>query len=200
MNRRILKWAVCLALFVGAGQTVCAQESDEAPKYHFGVRVGYMETNVRHDFHLDGHSDRNCQSFMGGLSFDTRLIQKPLYFETGLYAANRGVDVRDGSNRYAENNFSLLIPAMLSYHFYPTHDLGIAPFAGLFGAYDFGFEKVDYGVRLGFGVNYKQVCLHFGVDFGLKDDLFKNPGGYYESDGNLASYFVTLGWNFLGKR
>lgn len=196
----MLKGMVCLAFLTGALQTVNAQNSEDAPKYHLGVRLGYAETNVRHDFHLDGHSDRNCQSFMGGVNFDVRLNSKPLYLETGLYGSNRGVDVRDGSRRYTQYNFSLLVPALISYHFYPTYNLGINPFAGPFAAYNFGFEKVDYGLRLGVGVNYKQVGLNFGVDWGMRDNLFYNKEGYYENDGNLFSFFVTLGWNFLGNR
>ena len=200
MKRNMWKWAVCAALLLGVGQAAFAQETEKAPKYHLGVRVGYVETNVRHDLHLDGHSDQNCQSFAAGVNFDTRLIKKPLYFETGLYGSNRGVDVRDGSRRYAAKNFSLLVPAALSYHFYPNRNLGISPLAGAFAAYNFGFEKVDYGIRMGCGVNYKQVKLNFGLDLGLRDNLFENEHGYYEKDGNLTSLFVTLGWSFLGNR
>ncbi len=100
MRKNMLNWVACLGLLMGGFQIASAQEQEEAPKYHLGVRVGYAETNVRHDFHLDGHSDRNCQSFMGGVNFDVRLNSKPLYLETGLYGSNRGVDVRDGSRRY----------------------------------------------------------------------------------------------------
>lgn len=53
---------------------------------------------------------------------------------------------------------------------------------------------------MGCGVNYKQVNLNFGLDLGLRDNLFENEHGYYEKDGNLTSLFVTLGWNFLGNR
>lgn len=200
MRKNMLNWVACLGLLLGGIQTASAQEQEEAPKYHLGVRVGYAETNVGRDFHLDGHSDRNCQSFMAGVAFDTRLIRKPLYLETGLYGSNRGVDVRDGSNQCKEDNFSLLVPVMVSYHFYPTYNLGINPFGGPFVAYDCGFEKVDYGFRVGFGVNYKQVCMNFGCDFGLKDNLFNNPNGALGEEGYLTSLFVTLGWNFLGNR
>ncbi len=200
MKRNIWKYAVCAALLWGAGQTAVAQDSEEAPKYHLGVKAGYVETNVWHDLHLDGQSDRNCQSFMAGMSFDTRLIRKPLYLETGLYGYNRGVDVRDGSRRYAKDNFALMVPVMLSYHFYPNYNLGIEPFAGPFVAYNCGFKQADYGIRVGCGVNYKQVCFNFGFNFGLKDNMFDNENGFYEQDGILTSLFVTLGWNFLGNR
>ncbi len=200
MKRNIWKYVVCAALLLGAGQAAKAQESEEAPKYHLGVKVGYAETNVWHDLHLDGHSEWNCQSFMAGVSFDTRLIRKPLYLETGLYGSNRGVDVIDGTRRFTKNNFSLMVPVMLSYHFYPTYNLGIEPFFGPFAAYNCGFEQMDYGLRLGCGINYRRICFNFGFDFGLKDHMFDNKEGFYEHDGMLTSFFVTLGWNFLGNR
>lgn len=193
-----LKCLVCLILLTGLSQTVNANDYDEVPKYHLGVRLGYSETNVWHDLHLDGHSDRNCQSFMVGVAFDEKFIRKPLYIETGLYVSNRGVDVRDGSRRYAEDNFSVMVPALISYHFHPTTDFGIAPFGGPFMAYNFGFEKMDYGLRMGFGINYKQIVANFGFDFGLRDNMFHNEDGWMPNDGLLTSFFVTLGWNFLG--
>ncbi len=194
----MMKWAVCLGLLTGATQSTSAQE---APQYHLGVRVGYAETNVLHDLHLDGRSDLNCRSFLAGVAFDTRLTSKPLYFETGLYGANRGVYVIDGSREYRKDNFSLMVPALFSYHFYPGHkNFGISPFVGPFFAYDCGFEKLDYGIKLGFGLNYQKVVANFGFDFGLKDNLFDNPEGWRENDGLLTSFFVTLGWNFIGNK
>lgn len=195
----MMKWAVCLALLTGATQAANAQEED--PKYHLGVRVGYSETNVWHDLHLDGRSEWNCRSFQAGLAFDTRLLSRPLYFETGLYGSNRGVYVIDGSREYRKDNFSLMAPALLSYHFHPGHgNFGIAPFGGVFFAYNCGFEKPDYGFKLGFGVNYKKVVANFGFDFGLRDNMFYNKEGWAEHDGMLTSFFVNVGWNFLGNK
>ncbi len=200
MNRRLLKLAVCTALFAGFSNTAKAQKWLDAPKYHLGVRVGYSETNVWHDLHLDGHGDMNCQSVVVGAAFDVKLTKLPFYLETGLYYSNRGVDVVDGSRRYAQDNHSLLVPALLSYHIYTATNVSIQPFVGPFVAYNFGFEKPDYGFRLGCGVNYKNAYLNGGFDLGCRDNMFYNKEGFYEEDGNLLSFFVTVGWNFLGNR
>lgn len=200
-DRKSWKAVVCLMLLAGVSHNAAAQKWLDAPKYHLGVRLGYMETNVRHDIHLfDGHGDMNCQSVTAGAAFDVKLTKIPFYLETGLYYSNRGVDVVDGSRRYARDNHSLLVPAMLSYHIYPGTNVSIQPFAGPFVAYNFGFEMPDYGLRLGCGVNYKQAYLNVGCDIGMRDNMFYNKEGFYEDDGNLTSIFVTVGWNFLGNR
>ena len=198
MKRIFTRAALALALLAGGTQAALAQDF-EAPKYHLGIRAGYSETNVLHDFHLDSHGDRNRQSFVAGIDFDYRIVSRPLYLETGLYGSNRGVDVRDGSRRYAENNFALMVPVLLSYHFLADEKFNIDPFVGPYFAYNCGFKQMDYGLRFGCGFVVKQVTLHLGCDLGLKDEMFHNEQGERQDDGLLTSLYVTLGWNFLSK-
>lgn len=84
--------------------------------------------------------------------------------------------------------------------FHPIDDMGINPFVGPFVACNFGFKKPDYGLRFGCGVNYKQVGLNFGVDWGMKDNQFYNKDGILRERSKHLLVFRYLGIDFLGNK
>ncbi len=81
--------------------------------------------------------------------------------------------------------------------FHPIDDLGINPFVGPFVACNFGFKKPDYGLRFGCGVNYKQVGLNFGVDWGMRDNQFYNKDGILRERCKPLLVFRYLGIGLL---
>lgn len=201
MKKRLMILSV-IALVLGGNQTAEAQNWRNAPQYHFGIRGGISGTTSMDD---GGDGDNGTYDLWGptfGVAFDTKVAKIPFYIETGLYYMNRGqkYDVwslgdytPSYATRYTENNHSLLVPALISYHAYTSRNVSIQPFTGPFFAYGFNDEEFDFGWRLGCGLNVQQFYVNLGVDFGLKDDFERH-------EGQVSSFFMTVGWNFLGKR
>lgn len=189
----------CLFFLVGNMQ-MKAQNWRNAPQYHFGVRAGASFTNSWEDSWDGGADTKDLVGSMLGVAFDTKVAKIPFYVETGLYYMNRGLryeayrwDNIHSSYDYTENNHSVLVPALISYHAYINKNMSFQPFMGPYLAYGFNDEEIDYGWRMGCGFNAKQFYVNVGVDYGLKDD-------FEQHEGNVCSVFLTLGWNFRGKR
>lgn len=187
-----------LLLFVG-GVQVKAQNWRNAPQFHFGVRAGISVSNQVLDWWDDNDGDVLVAP-MTGVAFDTKIAKIPFYVETGLYYMNRGFKYgevwTDGPHkvtRGTEDNHSFLVPALISYHAYINKNMSFQPFMGPYLSYGFGNEELDYGWRFGCGFNAQQLYVNMGFDLGIKDN-FDNPWG------RTSAFFVTVGWNILGKR
>ena len=97
----------------------------------------------------------------------------PLYVETGLYYTNRYV--------YDYDNHSLLIPALITYHFPVKNKNTVQPFIGPFISYGFDEGTLDGGIRLGVGYNSNKIYINCGYDLSMnygvdEDALFINIG------------------------
>ena len=189
---------VCLLLLIG-GVQVKAQNWRNAPQFHFGVRAGFSVSNIAEDW-WGKQFDTNLVAPMAGVAFDTKVAKIPFYVETGLYYMNRGFrydNVWVGGEyrvtRETENNHSFLVPALISYHAYINKDMSFQPFMGPYISYGFGNEEFDCGWRIGCGFNAKQFYVNMGCDLGVKDN-FDDPWG------RSNAFFMTVGWNFLGKK
>lgn len=192
---------MALSLFLTATVPVNAQNWRNAPKEHFGIRAGISSTDVLGDI-WDGAGDVTALTApMVGIAYDVKVAKLPFYVETGLYYMNRGqkyegtihYDGHYSSYKETENNHTLLVPALFSYHAYVNKNMSIQPFMGPYLAYGFNDEEADYGWRMGCGFNAKQFYVNVGFDLGLKDDFDTHPG-------EVSSVFMTVGWNFLGKK
>lgn len=188
----------CLLLLIG-GVQVKAQNWRNAPQFHFGVRAGFSVTNIAEDWWGD-QDGNNLVAPMAGIAFDTKVAKIPFYVETGLYYMNRGYkydNVWVGGEyrvtRETENNHSFLVPALISYHAYINKDMSFQPFMGPYISYGFDNEEFDCGWRIGCGFNVKQFYINMGCDLGIKDD-------FDDQWGRTNSFFMTVGWNFLGKK
>lgn len=188
----------CLLLLIG-GMQVKAQNWRNAPQFHFGVRAGFSVSNIAEDW-WDGKDGNNLVAPMAGVAFDTKVAKIPFYVETGLYYMNRGYRYENvwvgGEYRVTsetENNHSFLVPALISYHAYINKDMSFQPFMGPYISYGFGNEEVDCGWRIGCGFNAKQFYVNMGCDLGVKDN-------FDDSWGRTNAFFMTVGWNFLGKK
>lgn len=188
-----------IALLAGGVQTASAQNWRYAPQYHFGIRAGIADTTP-----LESWDGSNTTDFWGpivGVAFDTKVAKLPFYIETGAYVMNRGWKREsewDGSSHYehyshTENNSSLLIPALFSYHAYASKNVAIQPFMGPYYAWSFDKQEDDYGWRFGCGLSVKRFYVNMGFDLGIKDNFDSH-------EGRVSSFFMAVGWNFLGKR
>lgn len=200
MKKEILNFVLVAALLVSA-QNMAAQNWLNAPKSHFGIRAGIAATNTLADDWDGDYGSTDLISPMAGIAYDTRIAKIPFYVETGLYFLDRGQKYKIDRNGYhhsyatteRESNFSMLVPAVISYHAYTGKNISIQPFMGPYLAYGFSDEEIDYGWRLGCGLNIKQFYVNMGYDIGLKDDFDTH-------EGHVSTAFITVGWNFLGKR
>lgn len=191
-----------VALLAGGFQTASAQNWRNAPQYHFGIRGGISGTTSLDDGWDGDNGTYDLWAPTVGLAYDTKIAKIPFYVETGLYYMNRGQKYEvwsvgnypSTSERYTENNHSLLVPALISYHIYTGKNVSIQPFTGPYFAYGFNDEEFDFGWRIGCGLNVKQFYVNLGADLGLKDSF---DSSHY---GNVSSFFMTVGWNILGKR
>ena len=192
-----------IVFLAGGVQTAGAQNWHNAPQYHFGIRAGFSDTNTLSDDWDGDYSSKDLWGPMLGVAFDTKIAKLPFYFETGAYFMNRGqrysVDnwenERPSHHRtaYSDNNNSIVIPAMISYHAYINKDMSFQPFMGPFVSFGLEDSETDYGLRMGCGFNVKQFYVNMGMDIGLRND-------FETHEGHVSSLFMTVGWNFLGKR
>lgn len=195
-----MKTAAAVLLLAATAQTAQAQRWRDAPRFHLGVRAGVSTTAPLELW--DGGDSEELTAPMAGVAFDTRVANIPFYIETGVYYMNRGCkttgreysDNIPHSYAYTQNFHSLLIPALISYHAYVADKVSLQPFMGPFVALSLSSDETgDYGWRFGCGINVKQIYASVGFDLGLKDN-------FYFHEGNVSSLFVTVGWNFIGKR
>lgn len=188
-----MQWFLPIVAALGISQTAGAQKWADAPQYHFGVRAG-AASSVPLASNWDGSGEYPLWSPVLGVSVDTRVAKLPFYIESGLYYIDRGYKVKEDHVEIAtEHNHSILIPALISYHAYTSTQVSVQPFTGPYLAYGFGDTEADYGWRVGCGVNVKQFYANIGFDLGLRDN-------FHSHEGNVSSFFVTLGWNILGER
>lgn len=203
MKKKIVALMAVVALLIGGVQTAIAQNWLNAPQYHLGVRVGFSDTQALADNWDGDNGSTDKFGPMAGVAFDTKIAQLPFYIETGAYFMNRGLkytaDYWNENHQYhrhvswSEDNNSLLIPVMLSYHAYINKTMALQPFFGPYVAFGFEDDATDYGLRMGCGFNVKQFYVNMGLDFGLRSD-------FNTHEGEVSSAFMTVGWNFLGKR
>lgn len=210
MKKKVLFTIVCMIMSYNLN--VHAQ-SYYYPSFHMGIRGGVTFTKVVDYNYLKGKT-----APYGGLAFDFRLAQIPLYLETGLYYMDRGytIDYKKWLNDDPEfNHFYdfggwslpdeekvsycfLNLPILFSYHYYVTGKMALQPFAGGFIGYNIDTtsshnyrNRFEGGVRVGLGVNYGRLYVNVGYDIGL----FKSEG-----DIKMNALFLTLGFNIVGSR
>lgn len=164
----------------------------EYPGFHMGLRGGATLSTV---------TGNDSYAFpYGGIGMDFKVTPSlPIYIETGLYYMNKGYTATTGrKGDIDEDNHSVLLPLLASYHFYITDKMSVQPFVGPFVSYGFGLEDVDYGVRVGCGWNFRRLYLNFGYDFGLRNIEY-GSGRYFET-GKSGTFFATVGFNWAGSR
>lgn len=185
----LLSAAILFSVTLTANAQLLKKENFSVPDpMHFGVRGGV-------DINKWTHSEPYVFP-TAGVALDYQLTPTaPIFIGTGLSFVNY-VDY-DG-HEYDEYQTTLHIPATLSYHINVAPHLFINPFAGFFGAYYLHTtfdESLNYGFRIGLGMNFKRLTFDVAYDAGL--------ASHKEGDGEglkTSTVFLTVGYNFLGKR
>lgn len=167
-----------------------------AVRYHVGARAGVGFSSYDFD------ESRVITMPTGGIAVDYRVASVPVYVESGLYYMDMGtrgkVYYTDGYtvDEFTSHNHSVLMPMVGSYHFYIGDKVTLQPFTGFYVSYGFGNDKTDFGLREGVGVAVNNFYANMGVNYGLVDQL-SEP---FIGDGHHRSFFMTVGFNFIGGR
>lgn len=202
------------AVTLGANAQFSSKADPSEPdRTHMGIRAGFSTNSVK-DY-------SSLAFFQGGIAMDFQIAPIPLFLETGVYYMNKGSKFKDLEGyenwnvsqweNWAENydrdeyddtqdDHYIYAPLLFSYHINVAPNLFIQPFLGATFGYLTESEDFESAFRFGCGVNWKRLYLNVGYDVGLK-----NHGGYtidgvkYDGYKN-NTFFVTLGFNWLGSK
>ena len=208
--KNFMKIIVAVAMLLGISQSVRAQFSNntEPDRFHMNIHAG-ISMNT---FTGDNSDGIKAFSFpTGGLSWDFQVAPDPIFVSVGLNYFNYGFKVEGTSEwedwdgnlikaTYSEKRdkeSSIQVPVTASYHINAASNLFINPFLGGFVAYnleDTWDKQVNYGLRVGCGMNYGRFTFDIGYDLGIANL------GTSKSKSHSGTFFATVGFNVIGNR
>ena len=177
---------------------------------YFGLRLGMNVANVRSDSpNLDGTGTQTGLNVGAVVGFQlTR--RTPLYFETGLYYAQKGGKADNTNGKFTYALDYLEVPLLLKYVHHVDRDISIQPYLGgylagavageikdynnreAFSSFDNGyFNRFDGGIKLGVGAQFQMPYLDLSYDIGLA-----NVGQDNFEDTRTGAFTVNVGLNF----
>jgi hypothetical protein len=110
--------------------------------------------------------------------------------KTGVYYMNKGYKFEYENYTVKEDDHFIHMPLLASYHIYINDNMAIQPFAGFAGGYLTKAKEFEGAVRLGCGINFGRLYANVGYDIGvIKHNRRSNN-----------TFFMTVGFNFLGSR
>ena len=214
--KTVMKTMATALLMLTVAVSVNAQRGKDAPKFHLGLRGGFSL-----NFASDNSADESTDALFfpqGGIAADIKLGTIPLYLETGAYYMNKGYkmdwlyfydDMFSGQKTRVFDNHFIGMPLLASYHIYIGEKFSIQPFAGFVGGYLTKSKDFEGAVRIGCGISFGRLYANFGYDIGVvnHDVVIREQVPYLGSfvvQGTEKftnnSFFMTLGFNFIGKR
>ena len=198
--KKIVKTMLAAVMLLSATQSANAQFSTkqnnrEPDRFHMGLRGG-LTSNT-----FTGDADVDPLLFpTGGLAIDFQVAPIPIFVGLGLNYVNYGYkyDSYYGDSE-SEDTHAIQLPITASYHINVAPNLFINPFFGGFVSYALDSsgnvdEDLNYGLRVGCGLNYGRLTFDLGYDLGLA-----NLGNDYY-DMKTGTFFMTIGFNWAGKR
>lgn len=177
---------------------------------YYGVRIGFTSASFSGDSEVAKETGSKVGMTLGGVVGLRVSSSIPLFVESGLYYSERGA--KEGNLKVSHNN--LEIPLLIKYGFKVHDDVAILPFLGPVFAYgvsgklkyEVGSEKVEVsafdedkwdalkranmGFKLGCGVEYNNLYLELGYQFGITD-ISK-----IDAEVRSNAFFMNLGVNF----
>lgn len=160
----------------------------EYPKAHFGIRGAFTLNSISKNSEYFDYDSKSLPFASAGFAADFKIASIPLYLETGLYYMNKGYKYDSYYDEdETENDHSVVMPLLASYHLYLNDNMSVQPFVGPYVGYGIDQERVDYGIRVGCGWNMGRLYANVGYDFGFEVDDYKNN-----------TFFLTIGFNFAG--
>lgn len=198
---KTLKLFLAAAMLFAVTQSADAQfrkkDNNRVPdRFHMGLRAGITSNTY-------GGDAKNIDPLVfptGGFALDFQVAPIPIFVGMGLNYVNYGC--KTNYKDYDEAH-SIHFPLTASYHINVAPNFFVNPFFGGFVSYNFDApfglsEEVNYGMRIGCGMNFGRLTFDIGYDLGLA-----NLGGdSYNGnvDINTATVFMTVGFNWAGSR
>ena len=203
---RLLLTVMMLLMAMSASARFNAAKQD-APKAYFGLRVG-----VGGSTYYNIKKSEALVTPIGGVAIGVKVAKLPLYLESGAYYQNMGSRFEDSEywwhygyydevrhshvkKTFKVNNHSVIVPLVVTYHFYASDNITIQPFVGLYGAYGFDNKKTDFGLREGVGFSFGHLFVNLGANIGLIEQDIENNNTWVEG-GQHLSLFLGVGFNF----
>lgn len=200
------KIMLTMVAFFASTSSVNAQfsnkESNRVPdRFHMGVRGGMTINSYTKDL-----KDAKSAVFpTGGIALDFKVAPFPLYVGTAVNYVNYAVMGKTMSgNDQKKDVHAIQVPITVSYHINVAPNLFVNPFIGEFMAVavskdGYGTKEAidkdfNYGLRAGVGINYGRLTFDVGYDLGLANL------GKGSLTTRTSTFFMTLGYNWLGSR
>lgn len=208
---KTLKMMLAAVLLFAFTQSADAQfrkkENNRVPdRFHMGLRAGITSNTY-------GGDAKNIDPLVfptGGFALDFQVAPIPIFVGMGLNYVNYGYsyDIY-GDTETDTDPHGIQFPLTASYHINVAPNFFVNPFFGGFVSYafdspeGFGDEQVNYGIRLGCGINFGRLTLDIGYDLGLANlggEYYEYGYGYRKWDINTSTVFMTIGFNWAGSR
>ena len=184
-----------------SGSAMAQQWADQ----NYGVRVGFNVGNVEaSDFSTD-----NKLGFQFGGFYEHKVSQTiPLYVEGALSISQKGFKCKMLGESIKSNMWYLEVPVTVNYKFQLDNEGMIYPSAGLFYALGIGgktksitkadtfdgagFQRSDFGLRVGCTLDWKRYQLGISYSRGLLD-IAKEPD---MSEIKTSTFNISVGYRF----
>lgn len=152
---------------------------------YYGIRFGV--TSASFSGFIDSDS-KTGMTLAGVVGFRVSTTA-PVFLESGLYYTERGGKFEDIKESYNV----LEVPLLVKYGIQTQSDIIILPFIGPYFGYAIktdGFNRANMGFKLGCGIEFQQLYLEAGRQFGVTDILDGDKSAHSNA------WFLNFGINF----
>ena len=178
---------------------------------NYGVRVGFNVGNVE----ASDYSTDNKLGFQFGGFYEHKVSQTlPLYVEGALSISQKGFKYKMPGESAKSNMWYLEVPVTVNYKFQLDNEVVIFPSAGLFYALGIGgktkrstntdtfekantfdgagFQRSDFGLRVGCTLDWKRYQLGVSYSRGLLDIAKKSVMSEFKT----STFNISVGYRF----
>jgi len=175
---------------------------------YYGIRIGMNGASLSGD--IDGLGTKVGLNLAGVIGLHISSTA-PVFLESGLYYTERG----GKKNKFSISYNNLEVPVLIKYGFKANDDFAILPFIGPvfsyaisgkykyteggttveYGAFDenkwTGLKRANMSFKLGCGVEYDNLYLEGGYQFGITDISKADEASIHSN-----AFFINFGVNF----
>lgn len=196
--KSLLAAVMLFSATLSANAQFSKKESNRVPdRFHMGLRAGVTVSSLVGD--VDYSESLTFPT--GGLGLDFQVAPIPIFVGIGLNYMNQGINYEYSYEFEPIDAHCIQMPITASYHINVAPNLFINPFIGPWFSVRVDTEdldddnNIDYGLRIGCGLNYGRLYFDMGYDLGFKTWTFNRT-----DTGNMGIFFATIGFNWAGSR
>lgn len=218
--KNYLKGIVAVTMLFSVTMSVSAQfDNNRIPdRFHLCVHGGMSSSTFTG--YTEGSFDVNPLVFVtGGVSIDKQIAPVPVFIGTGLNYLKQRFYSEERENIWGSSNKkrgmiesdAIHIPLNVGYHLNVSPNLFISPYLGGFASIclykwqdewyqsDEMGDRINFGLRIGCGLNFGRLTLDVAYDFG-KCDYYDDHNEYHNYKVYQNTFFATVGYNIVGSR